>query len=231
VAENGRLRVYGQGDVEVDLIVAYLNDFRYAYNAALVFEEAIGAWQHESGYPFAWAASNVEVPKEWRVLRFEDSTKEWRVRRLIREPAVGLGELEVLVPKSEQLVLSGVALQSPGFWDFLGKLNPLEIIRQYLNDRHERRKDREYRESAEDRKLRLENLRLENEVIAGRIKIAKENGVTERDLAPLLNHWIYRPLGALDRHQDLGTISSAETQRGFASAVVITQTKSDKEGV
>ena len=32
--------------------------------------------------------------------------------------------------------------ESPGFWEFLGSLNPLEVIRRYLNDRHERAKDR-----------------------------------------------------------------------------------------
>jgi hypothetical protein len=29
---EGRLRVYGQGDVEVELVVAYLTDLKHAYN-------------------------------------------------------------------------------------------------------------------------------------------------------------------------------------------------------
>jgi hypothetical protein len=39
-------------------------------------------------------------------------------------------EVASFVPPSEQLVLSAVQLSSPGSWDFLGSLNPLEVLRQ-----------------------------------------------------------------------------------------------------
>jgi len=91
--------------------------------------------------------------------------------------------------------------------------NPLEVLRQYLSDRHERRKDRQYRESAEARRLFLENLHREKEVLASRIRIAKELGATERDLAPLLNELVYRPLSALDANQDKNLIEQAEIPR------------------
>ena len=202
--ENGQLRVHGQGDVEVELVVAYLNDFRFAYNGVLVFEESIEGWQRATRHlPFPFW--EIEGAFAWSSFR--------RSGRLIRESVTAPEDLGLLIPKSEQLVLSGVTLQSPGFWDFLGRLNPLGVLCQYLNDRHERRKDRQYRESAEERRLRLENLQRENEVIAGRIKIAKDIGATERDLALLLNQLVYRPLAGLDRHQDLGTINVAEIQR------------------
>jgi hypothetical protein len=119
-------------------------------------------------------------------------------------------EVASFVPVSEQLTLSAVQLSSPGFWEFLGTLNPLEVIRKYIGDRHERRKDREYRESAETRRLELENLSLETKVIADRVSLAKELGTTNRDLAPLLNELIYRPLTNLDRFQDRGAITYAE---------------------
>ena len=113
------------------------------------------------------------------------------------------------VPRSEQLLLLAVNLSSPGFWDFFGTLNPLEVIRKYLVDRHERRKDRDYRASAEESRLRLKNLARETEVIASRVKLARELGATERELAPLLNELIYKPLVALDRYQDKGVIEDA----------------------
>lgn len=92
----------------------------------------------------------------------------------------------------------------------MGTLNPLEVIRKYLNDRHERRKDREYRESAERRRLALDNLSVETRVISERVRLAKELGATERDLASLLNELIYKPLGRLDRYQDKDIIARAE---------------------
>lgn len=92
----------------------------------------------------------------------------------------------------------------------MGTLNPLDVLRKYLNDRHERRKDHEYRESAERRRLELENLSLESRVISERVRLAKEIGATDRDLAPLLNELIYKPLVALDRYQDKDVIEHAE---------------------
>ena len=89
-------------------------------------------------------------------------------------------------------------------------MNPLEVTRQYLNDRHERRKDRDYRESAEQRRLELENLILANRMLSERINIAKEAGLSSRDIAPLLNAFVYDPLVALDRYQDRKVIESAE---------------------
>ncbi len=115
-----------------------------------------------------------------------------------------------LVRHSEQLSLAAVCIQSPGFWEFLGRLNPLEVIREYLNDRHERRNDRQYRETAEARRLKLENLDLETKILGDRIRLAKEIGAKVLDLAPLLNELVYRPLSSLDRHQDRGVIEYSE---------------------
>jgi hypothetical protein len=108
-------------------------------------------------------------------------------------------------------------MKSPGYWDFLGKLNPLEVTRQYLQDRHERRKDREYREAAEKRRLDLDNTLLENKVIKERIEIAKNLGATEEDLAPLLNELVIKPVRELDRYQDRGAIETGEIVKGLPS--------------
>jgi hypothetical protein len=202
--EQGRLRVYGEGGIEVELVISYLTDLRYAYNSIAVFETTIDRWYRASReFPFPLYAFNANFG--WMGSR--------RALRNFQDWPTTADDVSVLIPQSEQLVLAGVHLESPGFWDFLGKLNLLEVIRQYLNDRHERRKDREYRESAEARRLRLENLKLENEVISGRIKLAKDLGATEHDLAPLLNQLVYRPLTGLDRHQDRGAIDKAEIPR------------------
>ena len=39
--EQARLRVYGQGDIEVELVVAYLTDLKNAYDSVLLFEATI----------------------------------------------------------------------------------------------------------------------------------------------------------------------------------------------
>ena len=88
----------------------------------------------------------------------------------------------------------------------------MEVLRKYLNDRHERRKDKAYPEFAEERRLGLENLMREEEIIGARICNLKELGLTDRDLAPLVNQLIAKPLTSLAKHQDLGVIEHVEVR-------------------
>ena len=203
IQKEGKIKIYGYGEIEVLLIEQYLTDLRNAYNSLIVFESAIDNLERIYHHDFPFLPYPI-VPLYWLPL------KPRRVVRYARVWPPTMEEISSLVPYSEQLILSAVKLTSPGFWEFLGKINPLEVIRQYLNDRHERRKDREYRESAEKRRLRLENLKLENEVIRERIQIAKELGATDRDLAPLLNELVNKPLLRLDQYQDKGIIEHVE---------------------
>ena len=57
---------------------------------------------------------------------------------------------------SDSLQLKRVVLQSPGFWGFVGALNPLESIRKYLNDRFERIQKQSVAHIKKE-KLQLEN--------------------------------------------------------------------------
>jgi hypothetical protein len=203
--KSAHLIIHGNGGVEVELVIAYLSDLKLAYESILVFESMIsGAQRASREFPFRWYPAAFDLA--W-------SAAPRRAIRHARSWPPTSEEISSLIPRSSQLVVARVQLSSPGFWDVLGKLNPLEVIRQYLNDRHERRKDRDYRESAEKRQLTLENMKRENEVIAGRIKIARELGATDDDLAPLLNEFVYKPLTALDRHQDRGVIEHTEISR------------------
>jgi hypothetical protein len=200
--KQARLRIYGHGGVEVELAADYLTDLKRAHDSILFFEASIdGMRRIARDFPFPLYPFGPDF------------------RRLSGSRRTGLGgqswpptaqEIALFVPRAEQLILAAVSIHSPGYWDLIGALNPLEVSRKYLNDRHERRKDHEYRESAEKRRLVLENLSLENQVISERIRLAKEIGATDRDLAPLLNELVFKPLVALDRYQDKGVIENTE---------------------
>ena len=200
--QKGCIRIYGQGEIEVERVIQYLADLKQAYGAILMFENAIDNIRRADrdfpyrGYPFAFLMGWPLAPR-----RSVQTARLW---------LPGPEEIAAFISVSDELLLSATRLASPGFWEFVGKLNPLEVIRQYLNDRHEWRKDREYRETSERRRLALENLSLENKVLSERVKIAKELGATDRDLAPLLKALVYKPLQALDRHQDDDVIEKAE---------------------
>jgi hypothetical protein len=197
-----RPRVHAHGSVEVELVAAFLSDLKRAYDSILLFETIVDRMRRAAhdfptslylfGPDFGWPlASRRAGPRA----RYWPPTAE---------------EIASFVPRSEQLILFAVSLSSPGFWEFLGTLNPLEVLRKYLNDRHERRKDHDYRESAEERRLDLENSIIETALLSGKVKLAREMGATDRDLAPLLNELIHKPLVALDRYQDKGVIEHAE---------------------
>lgn len=196
----GKLRIRGHGDVEVRLVANFLNDLEVAYNSIYVFDGIMDRRR-----------------RLFRDLPFEffPSVFDFDLRLIAPNGPQNAGLdndrfYASLVPRKERLILDRVQLTSPGFWEVLGNLNPLEVLRQYLNDRHERRKDREYRESAEQRRLELDNLSAENRVIAERVRLAKELGASDRDLARILNRLVYDPLTRLDRHQDRHQIEDAE---------------------
>ena len=115
-----------------------------------------------------------------------------------------------MVGRSQSLILRSVRLESPGSWNFLGVSDSLEILRKFLKDRHERRKDKQYREVTEEEKRHLENELLRTQVLGEKIKVAKELGATEQDLAPLLGQLLYDPLDELAVFQDRGLIADVK---------------------
>jgi hypothetical protein len=77
---------------------------------------------------------------------------------------------------ADRLMVHRVVLRSPGFWEVFGSLSPLEVVRKFLNDHHERRKDRDYRECAERRRLEIENALRELEVVKEIARLEEEYG-------------------------------------------------------
>jgi hypothetical protein len=149
--QQAHLRVYGHSDIEVDQVEGYLRDLDQAYNSLLVFDAVIDKLTRSLrglplqaplfGWPLLASSRSLRSPRRWPPT-----------------PA----EIKSLVPVSEKLILTAVELRSPGFWEFLGSLNVLEVIRKWISDWHERRKDREYRETAERRRLEQKPLQIDS---------------------------------------------------------------------
>ena len=109
--------------------------------------------------------------------------------------------------------ITRIRISSPGFMEVMASWSPLEQLREYLKDRHERRKDKEWREAGEKRKLDLENELLEQQVLGekyGRIrdfdKLLHEIGLPQDQRRQALWQHIGAPLARLGRHQDTGLI-------------------------
>lgn len=114
------------------------------------------------------------------------------------------------LPPNVRLKLERVRIESPGVWEFLGSLNSLQQIREYLNDRHKRRQDREFREDLERERLELENEAQRNKVLRERIETMRDLGFDEEYIRCMIWSSFGSHLSRLGRHQDNQLISGAE---------------------
>ena len=119
-------------------------------------------------------------------------------------------QIDKIILPSDNLVIQRVNIQSPGFWEFLGSLNPLQQIREYLNDRHERNKDKKYRSRQEEELGDLSIMEKKNSIVNQRIKILKELGYSEAEIRQLVSAMIIEPLNKLGAHQDRGLIGGED---------------------
>ena len=187
------LRIYGNGEVFVEDIYQYLRSLEEAYNSAYIFskivEEAQEIYNFYEGQKPPIPLINLLWINWW--------------------PPSGK-KVKSFVPKSGQLKLVEVELHSPGYWDLLGKLNPLEVIREYLNDRHNRKKDRDYRNREEEERLKIENDKAKLELYRERLKLLRDMGATEEQLAVVIEKLLIEPLMRLDQYQDQKIIMGAD---------------------
>jgi hypothetical protein len=187
------LRIYGNGEVLVEDIYQYLNALEKAYNSAYVFNQIVEEAQEISRF---YEGQRPPIPlKNLLWMNWWPPNAE---------------KVKSFVPKSERLKLVGVELHSPGFWDFLGKLNPLEVIREYLQDHHEREKDRKYRNREEEEKLRLENEKRRIENGKARLEVFKDMGATNEQLLVVAEQLLIEPQKQLNQYQDQKIITGAD---------------------
>jgi hypothetical protein len=196
--KGGSLRIKGLRSGTVTEITSFLNDMESAYNSLYSFNLTISRWHSARRY---WRRHIG--PEEFFGLGFP-----------FDNGAVHSADYPEKILPEYHLELNRVSIQSMGFWEFVGGLNPLQQLREFLNDRHERRKDYEYRELAERERLRLDNellqkqiLEKENSILREQLSIMREVGLGEVEIRQLVWSRIGTPLSQLGRHQDRGLIA------------------------
>lgn len=195
--EQGKLIITADRCGTILEITSFLNDLEAAYIALYQFSSFDAeSRMHRRRWP-------IEL-----LLDFYEPIGIPEFRRASLSP--------IEIPPPDRLVLNRVRIESPGFWEFLGSLNPLQHIREYLNDRHRRRQDIEYREPSEKKRLELENALLQaqiereqNSVLRERIQIYRELGYSNEEVQRILWASVGLPLSQLGRHQDISLINDA----------------------
>lgn len=107
-----------------------------------------------------------------------------------------------------ELRVEKISISSPGFWEFLGSLNPLLQIREYLNDRHKRKLDNTYLNDVDEEKKRLENKLLQINVIKEAKQLIDDLNIPEEEKTKIIKDYLIDPLFKLGTHQDNGLIDS-----------------------
>lgn len=189
----GSIRINALRAGTVSEVVGLLEATEAAYNGLYTLTLALGVDPRRSrhrGYPWAYG---YQLSREVYPL-----------------------DSELILPR-DRLIVARVSIESPGFWEFLGQLNPLQQLREYLNDRHRRRQDRDYREQAEQERLTLENQILERQLLERdnalwreRFELLRDMGYTDDELRILIWKTAGLPLAKLARYQDVMMIEDAQ---------------------
>ena len=187
MTSDTRLRVNTEKLGDIRDIIRYLQYLEKAYNHL---------------YAFDFIISDAKR-RHKKLNESQFSSKPVRTIPSIRKP-------EVVVLPDDRIRLTSIVIKSPGFWEFLGNINPLEVLRKYLCDRHERKKDEAYRNQQEKERGELENEKLRTQVVQEKVKVLKELGVPEEKIRRAVFEHVIKPLGELDAIQDKGLVVDAE---------------------
>jgi hypothetical protein len=190
--EGSVLRINGNSGASVEDVSKYLKALDYAYNSAYVFNNIVKQAEELNN------TYNRSLPIPLRNLLW---LNWWNPNE---------EKIASFVPLKYRLTLEKVNINSPGFWEFVGALNPLQFIREYLKDNHERKKDRKYREEDEEKLADLQIQLKEIEVIEKKAKLLKELSATEEDIDILISELLAKPLKELSSFQDTNLIIDAE---------------------
>jgi len=187
--ESRILRLHSHGGVAAWRVAELVADVDYAYNGLTAFDSALRGITDYREPSWLWAYP-------------------WRRRgpaALVLERA----DVASLVHPRQRLRLHAVRLESPGFWDFVGKSASVEAISGALNDRQARNEARE-RAPHERVTEEIEEYDKTTDALLNRYRALREMGASEEDLAPLRNQLVERAMRTLGRHQDAGLITDAE---------------------
>lgn len=159
--------------------------------------------------------------RDWHLFRRRYSV-EYLEAEFFEAGRHSLSSAEKPVYPDDQLVLNRISIQSPGWAELIGSLNPLQQIREYLKDRHERSKDKAWRSQTDKVRAHLENEILWNQTQRGQIGVIRdyanlleESGFSAEERKRILWRRLGEPMMRLGRYQDGGLLGD---QRGDKDA-------------
>lgn len=117
------------------------------------------------------------------------------------------------LPTLAQPVMGAASFNSPGFWEAIASWNPLKVMCDYLEQRHERKKDNNYRNAIEQELGELEIVAKRNEVLAQQVETLKRSGFSDQEIKELMSKYIANSLENLGKRVDSGQITRIEADK------------------
>jgi hypothetical protein len=108
-----------------------------------------------------------------------------------------------IVGVDDVIFLQRAEFSSPGFFEFLAALNPLEQIRRYLNDRHQRKLDLLNLPIQQETARRVnDNLELQNERVAIEnlrqiLAVGRDAGLSDTQITSMYRQYVSKNLRTL----------------------------------
>lgn len=186
-----------------------LNDLNRAYNAIYLFFDIAGDVEDlASRWGDNWPG--LALPALLRPRRTPAQGRRGRAALLVE--TTEWADPSSYVDPRERLAIRACRIGSPGILDIVGNFNILDTLRRWQQDRHERRKDRDYREQAERDKLWLENELLRDRVIESRIALLEKLNTPKTEINWAVNRLLVDEVAPLQRRLDSGDIQGIETR-------------------
>lgn len=193
-----RFRIYGDTLGAMHDVITLLAALEKNYNSILAYEKIV--------LPIgATLASKNKIGKE----DLELASYELRAK-------IAFNHVSDFVTENEYLTIVKINFNSPGFWEVLGSYNPLRQIREYINERHNRQRDKNYAWNLEKRQkeVDIEKLILENDM--KRLSIIKEMTIqlralnlSDKEIFDITKDY-YDSISLLNNHIDDGRITKIE---------------------
>ena len=224
--EKSTMKIKAERLGTVKEIHQMLKDFDNAYNSIYVINFLVDSLQNDRERQIRKMKDEFHDLRMFRKEFYQEKDFPYdpmffeifwdRYLRRYEESRINLLELqskldfEKIVLPSESLMINRVNIQSPGFWEFLGSLNPLQQTREFLKDRHERNKDKNYRSRQEEELGELSIMERKNNIVNQKIEILKRLGYSEAEIRQLVTSMVLKPLNQLGKHQDIGLIEGED---------------------
>lgn len=198
VYRRKKFKIYGETLGATHDVISLLYALEKNYNSILAYEKVL----INEGYRFKLHGNcNTDDLK-----RFYFDLKKKQNNNNISD----------LISDNDFLIIDKVNFNSPGFWEVIGNCNPLRQIRKYIEERHERQRDKKYnwemdkmRQEAEIEEIQLHNDMMRLTIIKEMKRQLQSFRIPDEDARDIIED-CYKSISLLNTHIEAGRINKIE---------------------